>query len=253
MFSALTPDAFGVVMTLLVGLCFGSFGTMLLARLPAKLSIGGRSRCPQCKTTLRFRELCPVLSYLWLRGKCAHCRTPISSFYLWVEVGSAALFLLALYVSGGFWAGSLLLGILYWLLFLIALSDARTGLISDALNIPFILLAFAHAGLTGSLALSGALLALVVFGGQWLISKGRWVGSGDILLTVGIGALLGTWELTLVAFCMAYIVGAFVASVLLLMRTKKLRDDLVFGPFLAMGAVVVSVMGYRILEVLLPR
>ena len=139
-----------------------------------------------------------------------------------------------------------------------SVTDARTGLIPDALNLPFIVLAFLRATLYWhvgfwpspiflSLVLQSAVLAGGFLGLQWLLSRGRWVGSGDVILAAGIGFFLPDPWLTGIALWCAYVSAALVAAILLARGKKKLQSTLVFGPFLAGGAVMSFFFGEYIL------
>ena len=229
------------------GTILGSFGNVLILRLPEANSIGGRSACPRCGRTLRALDLIPLLSFVLLRAKCRTCRERISWQYPLVELVSGFLFLIALRIEFPFLLPALLLGILLWLLFLIAITDARTGMIPDALNIPFLLIALLYAHLLGAPALLPAAVGGGFFALQWIASRGAWVGSGDILLAAGIGALLGSVPLLLLAFFFAYVSGAFCAVILLSRGKKKMESRLAFGPFLVGGAFVSFFCGERIL------
>lgn len=221
----------------LFGLCLGSFGNVLIARLPRGQPIGGRSHCPHCGEILGFLELIPVLSFIVLGGRCSRCRKPIAVQYPLVELGSALLFVVAASFAQSLTA-ALLLGLALWLLLLIAVCDMKVSGIPDLLNIPFVLISLIYALVTGGVSVLAPLLGAGIFALQWVLSRGRWVGSGDIILGVGMGFLLGSWQLTLLAVWFAYIVGALVASVLLVLRRTTLRSSFPFGPFLAIGTAL---------------
>lgn len=235
----------------LFGLAFGSFGNVLIYRIPEGRSIGGRSRCPGCRKTLCLRELIPVLSYLFLRGRCARCRMKISPQYPLVELASAALFVAA-FLHAQTIPRAIILALILWLLLLIAVSDARTSLIPDAFNFPLIGLSLVYALITRTSPVTGVVTALAFLGGQWSLSRGQWIGSGDILLGIGMGLLLGAWERVLVAMFAAYILGALIAVVLLLIRKKTMKDALPFGPFLVLGTMIALFWGREILRLYIP-
>lgn len=232
------------------GLVFGSFGMVVIARVPAGQHLGGRSRCPRCKHVLGAAELIPLFSYLLLQGRCRHCHRSISIVYPLVELLSAFLFVLAA-IIGSSPLPSLLLAFSLWLLLLIAITDMRTHTIHDALNLSFVVISVAHAVAVGRMQISGSLLLVLFFGVQWFVSGGRWVGSGDILLGAGIGFLLGGWDKALLCLGLAYILGAFVAIYLLTTKRATRKSHIPFGPFLAVSAVIVLVFGERLLDVLL--
>ncbi|TSC59117.1 MAG: leader peptidase (prepilin peptidase) / N-methyltransferase [Candidatus Peregrinibacteria bacterium Greene0416_19] len=227
----------------LLGLAFGSFGNVLILRLPRRRSIAGRSACPRCRALLRWYELIPVVSFLFLRGRCGHCGAAISWQYPVVEAGSALLFLAALFHERGGVLTALPLACALWLLFLIAVTDARTRLIPDALSLPFLLVSVLYAVAADAFSWWGPLLAGGFFALQWVMSRGRWIGSGDILLGLGIGALLSAWQSVYLFLTLSYVTGALYACALLLLRRRTSKDMLPFGPFLALGAMLTVFFG----------
>ena len=143
---------------------------------------------------------------------------------------------------------ALLLGLCLWLLLLIALTDAKTALIPDALNIPFLVFSLLHGYINGLDLITPAVIGSGFFAAQWVISRGRWVGTGDIVLAAGIGAFLGSVPLLLLALWIAYVSGAIVAVILLIHKKKTMQSRLAFGPFLVGGACVAFVWGEQIVR-----
>jgi leader peptidase (prepilin peptidase)/N-methyltransferase len=241
--AVLLNDVFGSpILFLILGLVMGSFGNVLLHRLPKNESILGRSHCPQCRKNLGVFELIPILSYIVLRGRCRNCGKPISLHYPLIELASGTLFLLSS-AWNGFFPHAVLLALSLWLLLLIGVTDAQTGYIPDALNIPFIVSAIFYTTLVHSFPLQGILVGVAPFAFQWILSRGRWVGSGDVFLSIGIGALMGTWQMTLLWLWLSYVSGALIAVFLLWMKLKKIKGTLPFGPFMAGSAVVIVFVG----------
>lgn len=232
----------------ILGLLLGSFGNVLVSRLPRRQSIGGRSQCPHCGAALRRYDLVPVLSYLVLRGRCRSCRVRISLRYPLLEIASAAVFVIA--TSAASPPEGIILAFALWLLLLIAVADAETHLIPDALAVPFILAAVLWSFLAGTFSTIPALIGGGFFALQWVLSRGRWVGSGDIGLGLGLGFLAGSVTNIFLALGVAYVVGAIVASGLLLLGRKKRSDAVAFAPFLAAGGFIVVFFGEVLLKVL---
>lgn len=226
----------------LTGLIAGSFGSVIVERIPRSQSLLGRSQCPLCRKSLGWWNLIPILSFLFQRGTCTQCKTSISPLYPLLETGSAAVFVAALFLSKFLLLQSMILGLALWLLLLIAIIDARTQGIPDLLNIPFCLLTLTLGWIEGWIAFEALLIGPMFFGLQWAISRGRWVGSGDIILSFGIGALLGSTKDMITALAIAYILGGIVAVLLILTKKKTRRDHLAFGPFLAVGTMVVMLL-----------
>ncbi|MDB4978888.1 MAG: putative Prepilin peptidase [Candidatus Peribacteria bacterium] len=243
MTAILTPELVLTVLFILLGLCMGSFGNVLIFRLPQQQSVNGRSHCMRCNRVLHALELVPVFSFLALRGRCRTCKVQLSWQYPLVELGSALLFLFAILEAGFDPLRATFTAVSLWLLFLIAITDARTSLIPDALNLPLLIVGVVAQLVMHTFDISGILLGAGFFALQWLISRGKWVGSGDILLGAGIGALLVSWRSVVIFLFFSYVIGAAVASVFLLTRRKTLQDSLPFGPFLVFGAFLTLVFG----------
>lgn len=123
----------------------------------------------------------------------------------------------------------------------IGMIDARTSTIPDALSIPLIILGITASVLVDRLWILGVLVGGGFFGLQWVISRGRVIGSGDIFLGAGIGALLGDLRLIFVWLVISYITGGAIAAVMLLNKKKKMMNTIPFGPMLA-GAGIVTVL-----------
>ena len=225
----------------ILGMCFGSFGSVLIERNPS-----GRSICLQCKKTLGPGELIPIVSFLALGGRCKGCKGKISLLYPSLELAGGILFLYAYIITGAV-IPTLTLALTLWLLLTIALIDMRTHTISDAHNIPLIVLAFGYQISLGMFEWTGAVLGAAFFAVLWTLSRGKWIGSGDILLGAGIGALLGPWQMMAACLLITYVVGALIASVLLLTGKVKRGDYVPFAPFLALGTLLTLVFRDRII------
>ena len=234
----------------LLGLVFGSFGNVLIYRLPRGQSIWGRSHCPRCKKSIEPLCLIPVVSFLCLRGKCRHCKKKISWWYPGVELVSGLLAVAATFIAPSL-LSAVVLAFALWMLLLIAVVDVHIQGIPDAFTILFIILAFLYTGLSGVFDILAFVIGVGFFGAQWVLSRGKWIGSGDVLLAVGLSALLGQRELVLFMLFSSYILGALVASVLLLTGRITRRDYIAFGPFLALGTLTALLMGERMMSCLL--
>lgn len=157
--------------------------------------------------------------------------------YPFLEVMSGSLFVLARIINAPSVFQGVLLALTLWLLLLVAWSDARTQRVPDVFTVPFILAAACFGFASGSLGVSGPLLGGGFFWFQWLISRGRWVGSADVLVGVGVGALLGNWRNVLLALMLSYIVGGTMAVCLLISHQKQWGERIAFLPFFAVGAL----------------
>lgn len=237
---------------LLLGLAVGSFINVLTARLPRKENfLLGRSRCPHCRVKLRWYELVPVLSFIVLRGRCRTCQKKISRHYPVVEAVTGAGFFLLTTLFAGDPIFLLWLLILFSLFVFIAAYDARYLVIPDQALI--VLLGWVALGKLGfgrdtiiiDLA-AGALLALfflIIFA----VSRGRWLGGGDVKLSAILGFLVG-WPEILVLLGVAYVVGGLIAALLLVSRRARPKHQIAFGPFLLLGALAAFLWGGEIIQ-----
>lgn len=236
--------------TVLLGLAAGSFLNVLVIRTHQATSPWrGRSACPHCGHVLSWFELVPLMSFVWLRGRCRHCRKTMSWQYPIVEAGTAALFLLVAIRFGFTWLtvwGWLIAG----LMIAIAVYDARWSLLPDSFTIALAITGLSFALVTGTPLLTliiGAAAGAGFFGAQHLWSRGRWVGSGDILLGGALGLILG-WRMLSLALLLAYFTGALVASILLLTHREKAEGKIAFGPYLVLGGFLAWLWGPAIVD-----
>lgn len=240
------PEAIAVVLAALVGAAFGSFLNVCIYRLPEGQSvIAPRSRCPDCFAPIRAYDNIPVVSYLWLRGRCRSCGVRVSVHYPLVELTTLGIWAGSVYVYGPSWT-ALSTAAFLTLLLGIAVTDARRYIIPDAFSLGGLgvglLLSLAPGGLTPLQSAIGAavgfiFLYVVAALGEYAFKKPA-MGGGDIKMMAMIGAFLGPFGALLTCF-----VGALVGTVVfgpVSLKTKKLVP---FGVFLAVGGAVVLVWG----------
>ncbi len=240
------------------GAIVGSFLNVVLWRLRTGESIVvGRSHCPSCRHVLAAVDLVPIASWLALRGRCRYCRTPIDSSYLAVELATGALFALAAWrvlPAASFDGRTLASLLLDWFvlgtLIVVFVYDLRYMLIPRRLTLPAAAIAFAANAALGRSAtglLAGIAIGAGFFWLQYAISRGRWIGGGDIGLGALIGAALGA-QGTLLTLFLAYVVGAIVGVALLASRAKSWRSEVPFGTFLSAAAAVALLFGDPIVD-----
>ncbi|MFA6428606.1 MAG: prepilin peptidase [Candidatus Buchananbacteria bacterium] len=238
-----------VFLIIIFALIFGSFFTALVYRLYKQESmVKGRSKCPNCQHVLSVTDLVPVLSYVFLGGKCRHCHQKISAYYPLVELGTVVYFLTG-YAVYGLTTNYLWYLIIVSVLYLLLVFDWRYGIIPDVISLPAIILAMLLGLWQGQNWLNlllGGVIGFLFFGVQYFFSRGRWIGDGDLRLGALMGLLLGLHYLWL-ALMIAYIVGAVVSLLLMAMRDKTLKDQIAFGPFLVMATWVMLLWGQPIL------
>jgi leader peptidase (prepilin peptidase)/N-methyltransferase len=244
-------DAVLILGAAAVGLCFGSFLNVCILRLPHDQSlIRPPSTCPHCKQRIVWRDNIPVLSWLWLRGKCRWCHAPISRQYPIIEALVGLLWVAALVAYGpslqairAALFGTILLGI--------AITDARHYLIPDEYTWGGLVLGLALAlGGGGGAGFVQALLgAGVGFALLWIVAQaGAWVfkeeamGGGDIKMMAMVGSFVGWRGVLLTVFA-----GAAFGTLIFVPLSLKKKRLVPFGVFLAVGAAVTFVFGDAII------
>ncbi|TSC60030.1 MAG: type 4 prepilin peptidase 1 [Candidatus Peregrinibacteria bacterium Greene0416_62] len=243
-------SVFSLGLLFLFGLALGSFGSVVVSRVPKNKSIGGRSQCPHCKQTIAARDLIPVLSFLILEGRCRHCRKNISLCYPLLELSSAGLIILPAILEGYIDPFTVSLGTALWLFLLLAVMDSESQRIPDVVSMPLIVVAFLAAYLRGEISWLAPLMGGGFFLLQWAVSRGRILGSGDIFIGIAMGCILGTWPITLLAVGIAYVVGASIACYFLASGKYTRGMRIAFVPYLFVGTVIALVFGERVLKLL---
>ena len=241
----------------LLGLAIGSFLNVVIGRLRSGES-GWRSRsqCPECHAVLRPSELIPLFSFVVLRGRCRSCKKPISWQYPIVEFSTAALFLTSYGLHGGsagLLGGGLLSVLRDWLfiagLTVVFVIDLLDMVVFDSVTIPMAVLAFIFSLATGAKPLN-LLLAALVGGGfflvQYAVSRGRWIGGGDIRIGAMMGMMLG-FPGVLLALFVSYVIGALTALGLMAAGKAKWSSQMAFGTFLSASTALVLFFGQRLL------
>lgn len=234
----------GFMIFALSGLAFGSFGNVLVYRLHAKKPITGRSMCPSCHRTLSWFELFPIISFLVLGGKCRKCHHPIGIGYLLVELGSAVFFVFAFALHPESPVTALVLAFVLYFLFLACVFDASYQQIPDVFTIFIGILALVSLVLGADIvsAFLGAAVMLVWFGGQWLLSRGKAVGTGDIFLAAVLGLYLG-FRYAVMTLVFSYMAGAIIlVAMILLKKIRAKQQRIAYVPFLAIG-VMLTLLG----------
>lgn len=237
----------------LLGLCIGSFLNCFVYRLEHKKSIMGRSFCPHCKHTLSWLDLFPVFSFLCLAGKCRYCKKKISWQYPLVEFITATLFVLIAAIYG---FDLLKLCFLFYIacaLIIIFVYDLRHYIIPDRVLLPAIIISllyrlaqvFNHGYILNYIF--AAIFASGFFGLIYFLSKGRWMGFGDVKLAILLGLLLG-WPAIVVGLFLSFLFGAVIGLTLMGLKKKGLKSEIPFGPFLITGTFVAMLWGSQIIS-----
>ena len=226
--------AYFYIFIFLFGLSVGSFLNVVILRLQKEEKLTGRSYCPHCKHGLSWFDLIPVASFFTLGGKCRYCHAKISIQYPIVEIATGLIFLLIYNYQF-----SIINTVLLWYvaasLIVIFVYDLRDYIIPDIILFPAIVAALPyHISTNHFLA---ALLASGFFLIIFLISKGAWMGFGDVKLAVLLGLLLGFPNILLGLF-LAFFFGAIIGIGAIVLNKKGLKSEMPFAPFLILGTFV---------------
>ncbi|MBI2618262.1 prepilin peptidase [Candidatus Kaiserbacteria bacterium] len=259
------------VAVFIFGLLVGSFLNVYVLRYNTGKGLRGRSCCLSCGETLSAGELVPLFSFLFLRGRCIHCKSRISLQYPIVELVSGLVFL-GVFLTARSPSEFIFMSVIFSLLLGISMYDMLHGIIPNRLVFAFIALSLAALFvdvLNGTFrtpsivdALSGPLVALPLWF-LFAVSKGKWIGLGDAKLALGIGWLFGMLSgFTVLVF--SFWIGALVSLSLMglkrLLRTAKLnlrlkrftmKSEIPFAPFLAASALLVYFLDLNIATLLL--
>lgn len=237
-----------------IGACFGSFLNVVADRLPrGKSIVSPPSHCENCGHRLSAEDNIPIISYLWLRGRCRYCGAAIPRRIFWVELGTAALSAFLFWHYG--FSYLLPLMMVYGYIFIVlTVTDLEHGLLPNKIVYPAIAIASAVAltahflhlhGLPDlkSAAIGGAIGFFFLFIPA-IISRG--MGWGDVKLAAFIGLATG-FPLVLLALFLSIITGGLVAAMLLLLKIKGRKDAIPFGPFLSVSTLAALLWGADII------
>jgi len=273
MFDVFLSDPFTFMVYVFVfSLCIGSFLNVVVYRLPLMMRnqveddyldlfekepkerpefnlSTPHSACPKCKSPIKPWQNIPVISYLWLKGKCANCKTSISVRYPIVELTTGLLGLLVAYQFGASWQTAALLVFTYFLVAL-TLIDMDEYLLPDSLTLPLIWIALIanSFGLFTTLesAVYGAIAGyLSLWSIYWifkLLTGKEGMGYGDFKLLAAIGALLG-WQALPVVILLSSVVGAVVGILGIMIMGRDKNIPIPFGPYLAAAGFIAALWG----------
>ena len=274
-----TSPAFLVGVVFVLGLLVGSFLNVVIYRLPVMMERTWQqearsllslpqepaaspfnlatpaSRCPACGHAIRWHENIPVLSWLWLRGRCSSCSTRISVRYPAIELCAGLMAAAAAWHLGYSWwlAGVLIAG---WCLLALAMIDFDTTLLPDDLTYPFLwaglllaLLGLSPVSLADAVigAMAGYLALWSVYWAFKLLTGKEGMGYGDFKLLAGLGAWLG-WHLLPLVILLSSVVGAVVGTLLMATGAVKRDQGIPFGPYLAAAGWIALLWGEHIVS-----
>jgi leader peptidase (prepilin peptidase)/N-methyltransferase len=253
------------------GLVLGSFLNVIIFRLEKEQFILGRSKCPNCKKNLRFLDLIPVLSFLLLRGKCHYCHEKISWQYPLIELTAGfAIVAIFLRVSGVDLTDlnkPLIFGLNQFLDFIFYLFCMSALIIIFAYDLKHLIIPNKVIYFAVAISLFYWLLRLVLngpsfdfkptffsilfsfafFAGLFFLSKGKWIGAGDVKFSIFIAFII-PWPHILITLFMSFVLGAILGLILVLLKKKKMTSKIPFGPFLAFSTFLTIFFGDAILN-----
>jgi len=244
------------------GLIIGSFLNCFIWRLHEGEGMWNRSYCPKCRKQIAWYDNIPVISFILLGGKCRHCRKDISWQYPIVELTTGVLFVLTVICNLKFviWNDFILDPITnYQLLIAIArdwfiiavmivifIYDLRWYLILDEISLPACLIVFLFnifLGINWLTLLISAIIGSGFFLIQSIVSRGKWIGGGDIRLGLLMGLALGHLDYLLLGILLAYFAGSFVGLGLIIFGRKKWDSQIPLGVFLSVSTILVIFWG----------
>lgn len=261
------------IFAFIIGTCFGSFANVIMTRLNA-LSLLSRSKCLSCGHRISNWDNIPIVSYMLLRGKCRHCKSKFSSRYMWVELGMGVLgYMIWIKVGDN---PNLYLAILHYLLdlilftILLAISqyDYRHKIVPTQLSIALMIDALLQIALrlydhsdqfglltntlsyNALLELGGGVLAAAPYALLFIISRGRWVGFGDVIVYAGVGWALGLVNAVYIILYSIWIGGLFTIVWHAIEKKRNyLKMEIPFAPFIALAALIVYIYNSDILGI----
>ena len=236
------------IVIFIYGIMIGSFVNVLIYRIPKRENIAiEHSHCMNCGHRLKWYDLVPLFSWLFLRGKCRYCKSKISIQYPLVEFINGVGYVL-IFVMCGLNLSSILYSLCFSMLVAITVIDWRTYEIPLGLNIVILTLGVIQCildygnwklYLIGMVSVSGFLFLLL------LITAGRGMGDGDVKLMFAAGLLLG-WKKIILALIIGCILGSIIH--LILMKVSKKGRMLAFGPYLSAGILLAILFGDQLIS-----
>jgi len=233
----------------IIGLFIGSFLNVVNLRFGKWKSIAlSRSECPHCKHRLNWFDLIPLLSYLWIKGKCRYCHKKILWQYPVVELASGIIFGLTWWASGGLsWAWAFLV-LFALILLLMSIEDFKKMTVPNSLFWAAAIVAIIHSAIIHqslTTAIYGAIVCVAIFFVLSLISGEKWMGWGDSLAAVPVGLLLG-WRLGLVWLYSTFFVGAVIGIILLANGQRGRKDPIPLIPIMLIALLIAIVWGDKL-------
>lgn len=249
-------EIFTYILVFIFGTIIGSFLNVVVLRFGTGESmVHEQSRCMTCNENLTFYEMIPILSYIFLQGKCRHCLTKISIQYSLVEAVTGFVFLV-LFNQFGIPQGTLvemIVAILPYMFFAILIATSVYDIKHFILPDDLIFVAGAVGLLFAILSTTPILIHLTATFGMsgfffllWAFSKGKWMGFGDVKLAFVMGLMLNIHQAVL-GLLLAFWAGALVGIFLMVQKGYTRKMHIPFGPFIVLGGFIAFTVGTQIL------
>ena len=243
------------ILIIILGLIVGSFLNVCIYRLPRNLSIvKPRSKCTNCNHQITAMENIPVISYLFLLGKCSECKTNISIRYPLVEILTSLVYYIV-FLYYGMSIETILLIILFSIIIVLTFIDIDFQLLPNNLLIAslipiiiFVILRYPNnlfEHIIGGIILFSIFLIIGYLGK--LVYKVDSMGMGDVKYAAVIGLLLG-WKLGLTAFAISFFSAAILIAIMSISKRINRKQRLAFGPFLSIGLFISFFWGNKIID-----
>jgi leader peptidase (prepilin peptidase) / N-methyltransferase len=236
-----------------LGLAVGSFLNVVIDRLSNDQSIAyPSSHCDFCKKPLPWHALIPVISFFFYRGRCLFCKKKLSIQYPVVELLTGVFFVITFLWTNSHtqyevYSISYIVQLIYYLFIIssciaVFVTDFKYGIILDSIILPASIVSLLYTIINHQSLivnhLFSALGAFLFFLAIFLGTKGRGMGFGDVKLAILLGLFLGFPKIIL-ALYLAFLTGAGISIILMILRRKKVKETIVFGPFLIFGTLVI--------------
>ena len=252
---------FPILFSFIFGLCFGSFLNALIYRLHEKKTLLDRSVCPFCQHKLSWFENIPLFSFIFLKGKCQYCQRPISIQYPLNELLMGIFFVISFNYQNLFSGirintslpdsvSSCFYAFIFFALLFIFTYDLKYQEIEFWVVWPAIALSFFYNFLNKQ-PLNSLLISMAVGAGfflaQYLLTKGKGIGLGDVWIGLFLGSLFSL-KILIVALFLSYVIGAIFCLLLLIFKKAKLKTKIPLAPFLVIGSLVAIFFGQTIVN-----
>ncbi len=232
---------------LIYGLFIGSFLNVCIFRIPSGISIvKPPSSCGSCGHRLNYMDMLPVINYITNKGKCRYCGSHYSIQYPLIELLNGLMYALV-YLKFGLTLNSILYCLIISLLITVSIVDLKHKIIPDSLNIAGGIVGIIYIIINKTFfnSIAGALTGLVLFLAIALLTNA--MGGGDIKLMAALGLIFGIKGVLFISL-FSFVIGAVISVILILLKIKGRKDEIPFGPFISLSALIYIFFGAEIIN-----